>query len=666
MARYQRTALAFLGLLSIVTLIAALSTVGDATLRNDWPRLAGMLACLGVMLGLAWLTPLRLLKVGGRLTLIVIELAAAAGAQLLTAAPLIDYIYLVLVLQGIILFRPWLWALMAVSVWIIWAIVRYQLSNDLLIWLQSNLAIAFPAVCAIIAACIYARHVHRSEQMQQMLQQMQQRYTSLSTLLRDVQQRVAREERQRLLNRLISEVQQTLVYAEQGLTTALAMAQSNLNRLQTALDVPRTATATAIARLRATVQTLRYVPNDPKPTPYGMLAGVFDEGLISPLPNNILAWLLPSLFVSLSLGLVLLQSWPPSLPILRWLVVLGGLLIVTSACTQYVRRSVFIQLGLVVQTITITLMAALTNLLPLLWGLLLVAWQMTSRLSRWQLLLFSGIWLLLLTVIVIIQPIFLDLTTILSLLVAMLLVSGPLLLARRQLRRRQQVAQQVQLLETEIKQQTDEVQRITIAAERLRLAREVHDDLGSKLVLMNLELQLATELAGEDPAKARDHLANSRELLHSAWRSLLAVADAELPFQPATLVPALHRLTQQCAQSTQATVTIDIEGDMAQLPSQVAHCIYRTVQEGLTNACKHARAATMHVQVRAADGYVVVTVTNDNRPHQVLPPVDLGNGSFGLLGLRERAEALGGGLEAGPLAEGGWRLRLVLPYEGEE
>ncbi|RMD76807.1 MAG: two-component sensor histidine kinase, partial [Chloroflexi bacterium] len=114
------------------------------------------------------------------------------------------------------------------------------------------------------------------------------------------------------------------------------------------------------------------------------------------------------------------------------------------------------------------------------------------------------------------------------------------------------------------------------------------------------------------------------------------------------------------------TVTIDIEGDMAQLPSQVAHCIYRTVQEGLTNACKHAHAATIYVQVRAADGYVVVTVTNDNRPHQVLLPVDLGNGSFGLLGLRERAEALGGGLEAGPLAEGGWRLRLVLPYEGEE
>ncbi len=666
MARYQRTALAFLGLLSIVTLIAALSTIGDATLRNDWPRLAGMLAGLGVMLGLAWLTPLRLLKVGGRLTLIAIELAAAAYAQLLTAAPLIDYIYLVLVLQGIILFRPWLWALMAVSVWIIWAIVRYQLSNDILIWLQSNLAITFPAVCAIIAAFIYARHVHRSEQVQQKLQQMQQHYTALSTLLRDVQQRVAREERQRLLNWLTGEVQQTLVYAEQGLTTALAMAQSNLNRLQTALDVPRMATATAIARLRATVQMLRYVPNDPKPTPYGMLAGVFDEVLISPLPNNILAWLLPSLFVSLSLGLVLLQSWPPSLPILLWLVVLGGLLIVTSACTQYVRRSIFIQIGLVVQTITITLMAALTNLLPLLWGLLLVAWQMTSRLSRWQLLFFSGIWLLLLTVIVIIQPIFLDFTTILSLLVAMILVSGPLLLARYHLRRGQEIALQSQALAAEIEQQTDEVQRITIAAERSRLAREVHDDLGSKLVLMNLELQLATELAGEDPAKARDHLANSRELLHSAWCSLLAVADAELPFQPATLVPALHQLTQQCAQSTQATVTIDIEGDMAQLPSQVAHCIYRTVQEGLTNACKHAHAATIYVQVRAADGYVVVTVTNDNRPHQVLLPVDLGNGSFGLLGLRERAEALGGGLEAGPLAEGGWRLRLVLPYEGEE
>lgn len=661
--RYQRAALAFLVLLSLVTLVVALSAGGDAASRAEWPRLAGMLACLGFMLAVAWLTPLRVLTVWGQLALIGLELAAAAGAQLLTAAPLIDYIYLVLVLQGIILFQPWVWAIMAIGVWAIWAIVRYQLSNDLIGWLQSNLAIAFPATCAIIAAFIYARHVHRSEQMQSMLQQMQQRYAAFSALLRDMQQRAASEERQRLLRLLANEVQQALANAEQSVTAALAMAQTNLGRVQAVIDVPRAAAANAIERLRATVMALRYQPGSDEPRPRLALAGTVEETLIAPRPNHVLAWLLPSLFVSLSLGLALLQPRPLSLGALLWLLALGGLLIVASACTQQVRHAGFVQLGLAAQTLTITLMAAMTNLLPLLWGLLLVAWQMASRLSLLQWLMFAAALPLILMVVGFWQPFVLDVTTTVSLLVAMVLVSTPLLLARYQLRRRQQAEWQVKLLEAEMQQQADEMQAITVAAERARLAREVHDDLGSKLVLINLELQLAAELAAEDAAAARDHLANSRELLHSAWQSLLAVADAELPVQGATLAEHLRRLAVQCAQSTRARVELEVQGEIDHLAAPVTHCVYRAVQEGLTNACKHARADAIAVQVKAEGGYVVVTITNNDQPDRILPPVDLGSGSFGLIGLRERAEALGGGLEAGPLPDGGWRLRLVLPAE---
>ncbi|MFN3373056.1 MAG: sensor histidine kinase, partial [Chloroflexus sp.] len=637
---------------------------GDATLRAEWPRLAGMLACLGVMLGLAWLTPLRVLTTWGQLALIGLELAAAAGAQLLTAAPLIDYIYLVLVLQGIMLFRPWVWAIMAVGVWSIWAVVRYQLSQDLIGWLQSNLVIAFPATCAIIAAFIYARHVHRSEQMQAMLQQMQQRYAALSAFLRDVQQRAAREERQRLLHLLANEVQQALANAEQSVATALAPAQTNLGRLQTTLELPRAAVATALERLRTTVTALHLQPSrDERPMRLAWV-GTADETLIALRSHHVLAWLLPSLFVTLSLGLALLQPHPLSLGALLWLLVLGGLLIVASACTHQVRHTLFVQLGLAAQTLTIALMAAITNSLPLLWGLLLVAWQMASRLSLLQWLLFASLLPLFLVMVGFWQAFVLDVMTTVSLIVAMILVSVPLLLARYQLRRRQQVEQQVKLLETEMQQQASEMQKIAVAAERARLAREMHDDLGSKLVLINLALQLAAELAAEDPAAARDHLANSRELLGSAWQSLLAVVDAELPVG-ATLTENLRQLARQCAQSTRARVELDIQGEVDHLAAPVIHCLYRAVQEGLTNACKHARADTITVQVKVEGGWVVVTITNNDCPDRVLLPVDLGSGSFGLIGLRERVEALGGGLEAGPLPEGGWRLRLVLPAEDE-
>jgi signal transduction histidine kinase len=311
-------------------------------------------------------------------------------------------------------------------------------------------------------------------------------------------------------------------------------------------------------------------------------------------------------------------------------------------------------------------MAAMTNLLPLLWGLLLVAWQMASRLSALQVLIFDALLPLLLFLIGFWQSLTLDVLTIVSLTIAVILVGTPLLLARYQLRRRQQAEQQVRLLTTEMQQQAKEIQAITIAAERARLAREIHDDLGSKLVLMNLELQLATELAEEDPLAARDHLAHSREILRSAWQSLLTVVDADLPFPSTGLTQSVQQLVHQCAQSTRATVELTIQGEIDDVPPAVAHCIYRAVQEGLTNACKHARADTMVIDIKADDGYVVVTITNNDRSDRMSPKVDLGSGSFGLIGLRERVELLGGGMDAGPLPDGGWRLRLVIPFEAED
>ncbi len=664
-SRYQRAALVFLVLLSLVTLVVAVSAVSDAMLRTEWPRLVGMLTCLVGMLGLAWLTPLRVLKVWGQMALIGLELAAAVGAQVLYPTSLIDYIYLILILQGIVLFRPWLWSIIAIAAWVVWTIVRYQLSNDVIAWLQSNLALAFPAICAIIAAFIYARHLRRREQIQQMLHQVQQRSAAFSTFLREAQQRVALEERQRLMNLLASEVQQALAYAERSITTALSAAQSNLQRLQTTLDTPRAAAATAMYRLRETLNILRAQPDLDEQSTRMAFNNQLDETLIAPRPSYVLAWLLPALFVSLSLGLALLQPRPLSLTSMLWLVALGGLLIIASAFTQYVRQGAFVQIGLATQTLTITLMAAMTNLLPLLWGLLLVAWQMASRLSALQVLIFGALLPLLLFLISFWQSLTLDVLTVVSLTIAVILVGTPLLLARYQLRRRQQAEQQVHLLTTEMQQQAKEIQAITIAAERARLAREIHDDLGSKLVLMNLELQLATELAEEDPLAARDYLAHSRELLRSAWQSLLTVVDADLPFQNSGLTQNLQQLVHQCARSTRATVELTIQGEIDDVPPAIAHCIYRAVQEGLTNACKHARADTMVIDIKADGGYVVVTITNDNRSDRTLPKVDLGSGSFGLIGLRERVELLGGGMDAGPLPDGGWRLRLVIPFEAE-
>jgi signal transduction histidine kinase len=207
------------------------------------------------------------------------------------------------------------------------------------------------------------------------------------------------------------------------------------------------------------------------------------------------------------------------------------------------------------------------------------------------------------------------------------------------------------------------VRALAVTAERSRLAREVHDDLGSRLVLINLQLQLAEELAEEDAAGALEQLRGSRELLQMAWRSLLTVADAELPLGAEDLRAALTALAAPTA--APPAVELILEGELDELPQPLATTVYRAVQEGLTNVRKHACADRVEVHVVALNGYATVTVTNDALPGAPpAAPADGARGSYGLIGLRERAEAIGGGLEANPLADGGWRLRVVLPAEG--
>ncbi|MFI6767655.1 sensor histidine kinase [Streptomyces sp. NPDC050355] len=100
------------------------------------------------------------------------------------------------------------------------------------------------------------------------------------------------------------------------------------------------------------------------------------------------------------------------------------------------------------------------------------------------------------------------------------------------------------------------------------------------------------------------------------------------------------------------------------LPADVAAAVYRIVREALTNIRKHAADATaVRIGLRSVAGGVELRVANDGGA-----PARLGEqarGGFGLAGLTERAEAMGGRLAAGPAAEGGWELIAVLPLDGD-
>jgi signal transduction histidine kinase len=643
----------------VLALIAApFSAIGQG--QASW-QLWTLIGLCGVHLLATLLVPARWLPLWAQIVYIVIQVVLTATAQALARAPLLDYVYLAIVLQAMTLFRPWLWIPMAVGVYLVWS--GMLISSGLLAWLQGNLALAFPATCTIIAAIFYLRQQRRNEQVQQLLHQVQQHYDAFASGLREqLQQQTMLEERSRLAQTVVDDVQGALRRTEQSASAALDQAQTNLNRLGSTVAQTRAVAAHAVERLRNTVAALRLgEPEEQQQRRAPAAPGPSDEAVISSTPNKVLTWVLPSVFVALALALTISTQQP------RWQALLSvalcsALLFGIYVFTYFVRRPLLLQLGLAGQVLVVVLMTALTHTLPLLLGLLLVLWQLATRLPLSQIMFYIAGTPILAVLLGVWWPFPLDTSTVLTGAVAAAAVGGPLLLARRLLERRQRAERLLAKLSAEVEQQTAEVRALAVAAERSRLAREVHDDLGSRLVLINLQLQLAEELAEEDAQAAIQHLQGTREQLHDAWRGVLAVADAELPLRDRPLNLALEQLA---APPGGAPVELLLEGELDELPPPTASTVYRAVQEGLTNARKHARASKVAVHVVASSGYATVTVTNDCVSAAPAPESTASaSGSYGLVGLRERAEALGGGLEAGPTAQGGWRLLVVLPAEG--
>ena len=133
------------------------------------------------------------------------------------------------------------------------------------------------------------------------------------------------------------------------------------------------------------------------------------------------------------------------------------------------------------------------------------------------------------------------------------------------------------------------------------------------------------------------------------------------------LNPALeHPLTQEHLQDllartaqTGVKLDFDIAGDVTSIPGHIARATYRILQEGLTNAIRHAPGAAIWVSVACGDA-VRLEIVNDPPPAGAVSIGQLGSG-HGLTGLAERTTALGGAIHSGPVPDGGWRLSAELP-----
>jgi signal transduction histidine kinase len=211
----------------------------------------------------------------------------------------------------------------------------------------------------------------------------------------------------------------------------------------------------------------------------------------------------------------------------------------------------------------------------------------------------------------------------------------------------------------------EEEARRRASEERLRIARELHDVLAHNISMINVQAGVALHLLDERPEQARPALTAIKQASKDALtelRSVLGVLrrvdEEDGSKDPA---PTLARLDDLLARTKSAglSVRLVVEGDVRPLPAPVDLAAFRIVQEALTNVVRHAGASTSTVLVRYADDAVTVQVDDDGRGSGGRSP---GSGS-GIVGMRERAESVGGSLEAGPRPDGGFRVRARLPLE---
>jgi signal transduction histidine kinase len=215
-----------------------------------------------------------------------------------------------------------------------------------------------------------------------------------------------------------------------------------------------------------------------------------------------------------------------------------------------------------------------------------------------------------------------------------------------------------------LEREREEQAQVAVAEERARIARELHDVVGHSVSVMTVQASAVRRLLHEDQEKEREALLvverTGREAL-AEMRRLVGVLrrPEEAPARaPQPSLDHLDRLVEQ-VRDAGLPVELHVEGDALKLAPGVDLTAYRVIQEGLTNALKHARAKHADVLVRYGSEQVELVVADDGDGNGTG-----GGGGHGLVGMRERVAVYGGDLDAGPRPGGGYELRARIPVNG--
>jgi signal transduction histidine kinase len=208
-----------------------------------------------------------------------------------------------------------------------------------------------------------------------------------------------------------------------------------------------------------------------------------------------------------------------------------------------------------------------------------------------------------------------------------------------------------------LRRHADEIEELATLRERNRIAREIHDTLGHSLTVVHVQLDAARRLLATNPEGALGAIDRAQRMTHEGLgevrRSVSMLRGASLTAGP--LVPALEKLVTD-TRETGLETRLEVLGTPRKLAPATEFTLYRAMQEALTNARRHARATRVVASVNFGDeAFVALHVEDDGLGADDEPM------GFGLLGLRERVQALGGRVAVETTKASGFALRVEVP-----
>jgi signal transduction histidine kinase len=229
--------------------------------------------------------------------------------------------------------------------------------------------------------------------------------------------------------------------------------------------------------------------------------------------------------------------------------------------------------------------------------------------------------------------------------------------------RAERLLQELQAAHMELKAAQEKEKDLAVAEERVRLARDIHDGLGHHLTVLSIQLQAAEKLVDRNPQAAAESIRLSRAeaaaALDEVRRSVAVMRQS--PAEDRPLEEAISGLIHDFGERTDLETSFEQLGTPPELSPFTRQTLYRAVQEGLTNTRKHARGVkNIRVHLEYGSETVRLAVRDDGQTAESPAPAKAG---YGLIGIRERVEQLGGRLRSGPDSGGGFTVEVSIPLD---